>query len=117
MPVTNQACFLVQPDEVADEKIVGAVVALLGAAAGGPAGEAQNDFVRQQQAIELRHRRLTVARRARDLTLLLGVRTHGDADAQLHDAFRDLVDQLALLRLVLVEQQMQLAERRAGDLP
>ena len=66
----------------------------------------------------MRHRRLTVARRARDLTLLRGVRTHGDADAaELHDAFRDLVDQLAPLRLVLVEQQMQLAERRAGDLP
>ena len=103
--------LLVQTDDVADKKIIRAVVAMFRSPAGCLPSEAQHNLVRRQQSFQLRYWRLPVTRRARDLALFGSIRAHGKADtAQLHDPFRNLVDQFALLCLVIVEHQMQFAE-------
>jgi len=109
---------LVGPDHVADEDIVGAVIAGFGGLMGHRARLQQNDLVRMEQARDLDGHLFATPGWTRDQSHLRHVGRHGDADtAQHHDPLGDQVHQLALLVEVLVEQQVQRVEGGAGYLP
>ncbi len=74
--------------------------------------------MRVQQARDLDGHFLAAARRARNQRRLGNVRRHRDAHAAKElNPLGDEIDDLDLLVVMLVEQQMQLVEGRAGDLP
>ena len=79
---------------------------------------ADDRLVRREQAADHLGHRLGTVGRAFDRGQLGGVArvAHGDA-AQALDALGEQVDQLVLLLGVLVEQQVELVEGRAGDEP
>ena len=86
--------------------------------AGHRAGFQQDQLVRFQQPRDLHRRFFASLRRPRQRGGLghVGAMAMLDA-AQHHDPLGDLVDQLRLLAGMLVEQQVQLIERRARHLP
>jgi len=96
---------LVGAQDVADIEVVGTVVPPFGGAERCVPGADQDVLVRLQQARHLHRYLFPAARRAFDLAHLGDVVRHGDRDTtqRLH-AFRQLVDQIHLLRVVLIEQ-------------
>ena len=74
--------------------------------------------MRMQQPRNLHRHFVAAARRARNQRCLRHVVGHGDAHAaQRLDPLRDGVHEFALLIEVLVEEKMELVERRPADLP
>ena len=74
--------------------------------------------MRMQQAGDLHRQFLATFRWPRNQRHIGHVRRHRDAHAaQYLNAFGNRVDKLILLAVMLVEQQMQLIERRSRDLP
>src|SRR5215468_6576572 len=108
----------VSPDDVADQQIIGPIVARLGGATSHRAGFLDQDFVRVKQTRDLDRRLFAPAGRPRDERRLGDVVRHRDADtAEQLDTFRDRIDELVLLAGVLVEEQMELVEARTRNLP
>src|SRR3954471_16976363 len=109
---------LVAPDHIADDQIVGAVVSRFRRKARHRAGLLENNFVRVQKSRDLYRHLFAALRRPRDQRRLRDIVGHGEADAaQQLDSLGNLIDELVLRLVMLVEQQMQLVERRSGDLP
>jgi len=88
----------VSPDDVADQQVVGPIVARLRGATSHRAGFLDHDFVRVKQTRDLDRRLFAPAGRPRDERRLGDVVRHRDADtAEQLDTFRDRIDELVLL--------------------
>src|SRR5436309_1300444 len=109
---------LITAQNFAHNYIVRTVVAEFGRAARQFANLPNNDLVRVQQSGKLHRNLLTAARRTLDPRNLSNIVCHRDAYAaeELYPLGNG-VDQFHLLVEVLVEEQMQLVERRPGNLP
>ena len=112
------ALQLVAAHDLADDHIIGAVIAGVGGQACQRARVEQDGFVGIKQARQLGDGRLASARRARDRRFIdhvLGQR-EGDAAQCLHALGQGVHDQ-DLVVVVLVKGQKQLVEGGAGSLP
>src|ERR1700751_5021264 len=109
---------LIAAQNFADNQIVRAVVPEFAGTACQFANLSNDHLMRVEQSGKLYRDRLTAAGRTPDPRHLSNVVRHRDADAaeELYP-LGDGVDQFHLLVEVLVEKQMQLVERRPGDLP
>src|SRR5262245_1814802 len=112
------ALQLVGADDIADEKIIGTIVAAVSGFARQRACLDEDRLVCTAQLIELRFHGLATAWYSPDSALGRGVERERQRDAteRLH-TLCNRVGQLGLLPVVFVEEQMKLVERRAGSLP
>src|SRR5690242_9858528 len=109
---------LIAAQNFADNQIVRAVVPEFAGAACQFSSLSNDHLMRVQQSGKLYRDRLTSARWTLDSRHLSNILRHRDADAAKElNPLGDGVDQFHLLVEVLVEKQMQLVERRPGDLP
>src|SRR5208282_3380612 len=109
---------LVSAKHIAHYQVVGARVAQLVGTLGQLAARNDDDLVRVQQARQLHGNLFASLGRAWNARRFCYVCCHGDTDtAQKLDSFRDGVDDLALLSIVLIEQKMKLIESGSGHLP
>src|ERR1700751_4107885 len=109
---------LVPAQNFADNQIVRAVVPEFAGTACQFANLSNDHLMRVQQPGKLYRDGLTPARWALDSRHLSNIVRHRDADAAAEVyPLGDGVDQFHLLVEVLVEEQMQLVERRPDDLP
>ena len=109
---------LVATEYFANHQVIGSVVAKLAGATRQFTALADHNLVCVEQARELHRDILAAARRAFDLRGLSDVCGHCDAHAAKKlNTLGDRVNQFGLFVEMFVEQQMQLIERRADDLP
>ena len=109
---------LVCPNHIADDQIVGPVIAVLARLPRRPAGLDENLFMRVEQSGDLPRHRFATLWRPLDRTRLGHiVRRRKRNTAECDDAFGQLVHQLDLLVVVLIKEEMQLVKGGAGDLP
>src|SRR6266550_5819006 len=109
---------LVGPEDVADDKVVGALIAGVAGGFGDVEATLDDDLVGLEEAGDLDGHLFPASRRALDAGGLGYVAAHGDGDAaEKLDALGDGVDHFDLLVEVLVEEEVKLVEGGAGDLP
>src|SRR6266851_1119292 len=109
---------LVGADDVADQKIVGAVVAGFVGLFGHSAGFLEDHFVSLEEARNLNRHFFAAARWTGNDGGFGDVGGHGQADgAEALNAFGDAVYQFILFFVVFIEEQMYLVEGVAGYLP
>src|ERR1700722_15026751 len=109
---------LVGAKDVAHCQIVGAVVSSLVGGFGDVVALLHDDLVGFEEAGDLYRNLLAATGRSGDLCDFGAITAHGDGDAsEKLDAFGDGIDELYLLVEVLVEEEMELVESRAGHLP
>ena len=105
-------------DYVADQQVVGAVVAGVHGLFGHGAGFLEDHFVSFEQARDLYRYFFAAARRTRNDGGFGDICGHGQTDcAEALNAFGNRVHEFVLFFVVLVEKQMQLVESVAGNLP
>src|SRR5882757_8427827 len=108
----------VGPEDVADDEVVGALVAGLVGGFGDVKATLDDDLVSLEEAGDLDGHLFPAAWRALDAGGFGYVAAHGDGDAAKElDALGDGVDHFNLLVEVLVEEEVKLVEGGAGDLP
>ncbi len=108
----------VPANDVADDEIIGPVIARVGRAACHRPRFLQHDLVCVQQSRNLHRWLFTPLGRARNERRLRDIRRHRHAHpTEELNPFGDRVNQRVLLVVVLVEQQMQLIEGRTRSLP
>jgi len=109
---------LVGTEDVADDEVVGALVAGLAGIFGDVEAALNDDLVGFEEPGDLDGHLFPAARRALNAGGFGHVAAHGDGDAAEElNALGDGVDHLDLLVEVLVEEEVELVEGRAGDLP
>ena len=105
-------------NDIADEKIVGAIVAGVIGFFGHGASFLEDHFMGFEEAGNLDGSFFAAARWARNDGCLRNIRGHGDADAAEElDAFGDRVHEFDLFAEMLIEEHMELIEGVADDLP
>ena len=105
-------------EDVADDEVVGALVAGLAGGFGDVEAALDDEFVGLEEAGDLDGDLFPAAGRAWDAGGLACIGAHGDGDAAEElNALADGVDHLELLVEVLIEEEVKLVEGRAGDLP
>ncbi len=108
----------VRPENLADQKIVGAIVAVLFGGFGRFASFFDDQFVCLKQPIQLHVHIFPAARRTLDARRLGDIGGHGDRNsAQCLNSLGDRVHQFHLLVEMFVEEKMKLIKRRAENLP
>src|ERR1700740_2773223 len=108
----------VPPDDIAHDQIVRAVVSSLGRATRHGARPLEHDLVCMDQARDLDWNSLAPPGRPWNQRRLCDVVRHRNAHpAEQLNALRHGVDYVVLLLIVLIEEEMELIERRAGHLP
>ncbi len=109
---------LVRTNHIADQQVVGAVVASVGGFLGHSARFFEDELVRFQQPRNLHGHFLAAARRPGNHRCFGNIGRHRNAyAAKKLNALSDGIDQLALLVVVLVEKQVELIKRVSCDLP
>src|ERR1039457_5569966 len=109
---------LVQTKNVADQQVIGSVVAASRCGSGRLAGCPNDEFVGLHQTEQLNGNVFTAPRRAGNARSFGNIVRHGDGNsAEGLNAFGQRVDKLSLFAVVLVEKKMELVERGTRDLP
>ncbi len=109
---------LVGAEDVADDEIVGALIAGFRRPLGDVEAALDDEFVGLEEAGDLDGNLFPAAGRTVDAGDLGYIAAHGDGDAAEElDALGDGVDHLNLLVEVLIEEEVKLVEGGAGDLP
>ena len=105
-------------DDVGDDEVIGAVIAVVGGVPGHRVGLFKDDFVGVEQAGHLGSGIFAAFGGAGDKGAVGDIVGHGDGDAaEGLDAFSDLIDEFELGFKVFIKEQMQRVEGGAGDLP
>src|SRR5258706_3598422 len=108
----------VASDDPTDNQIVRAIISSFSRPACHRASLLQHDLVRVQQARDLDWHFLPPLRRPRNKRRLCDIVRHRNAHAaEQLNALGHSVDHLVLLVIVLIEEEMELIERGAGNLP
>jgi hypothetical protein len=109
---------LVGAEDVADHQIIGPVVSDLVGGFGNVVALLHDELVGFEEAGDLDGNLFAAARRSWDPGDFGYIAAHGDGDAAEElDALGDGVDDFELFVEVLIEEQVELVEGRAGDLP
>src|SRR3954447_13075014 len=118
MPLNEPALQFVGADHLADDQVVRPFVAGTRRLASQGTGFLQDSFMRRAHPLQLVNRALDPPGRARQPRLLGDVGSHGERNtAESLHTLRERVHDALLLRVVFVEQEVQLIEAGAGRLP